>query len=68
MKKGIHPEQNECKVTCACGNTFTVKSTLKEMNLESCPKCNSFYTGKHVAAKRGNVQKFKDKYGMNEED
>ncbi|MFR1366735.1 50S ribosomal protein L31, partial [Lentihominibacter sp.] len=21
MKKGIHPEYKECKVTCACGNT-----------------------------------------------
>ncbi|MBR0045041.1 MAG: 50S ribosomal protein L31, partial [Synergistaceae bacterium] len=30
MKKDIHPEYQECKVTCACGNTFTTRSTLKE--------------------------------------
>ncbi|EPV1353345.1 50S ribosomal protein L31, partial [Campylobacter jejuni] len=23
MKKEIHPEYVECKVSCACGNTFT---------------------------------------------
>ena len=27
MKKGIHPEMHEVEVRCACGNTFTVKST-----------------------------------------
>ena len=27
MKKGIHPEMHEVEVHCACGNTFTVKST-----------------------------------------
>ena len=29
MKKGIHPNYVETKVTCACGNTFTVKSKNK---------------------------------------
>ncbi|MBR1486330.1 MAG: 50S ribosomal protein L31, partial [Synergistaceae bacterium] len=28
MKKDIHPEYQECKVTCACGNTFTTRSTM----------------------------------------
>ena len=64
MKKGIHPELKECKVKCACGYEFTTKSTLEEIQLETCPKCHSFYTGKHMTAKTGNVQKFKDKYGM----
>ena len=27
MKKGIHPEVKDCTVTCACGETFTCKST-----------------------------------------
>ena len=68
MKKGIHPELKTCKVTCACGNTFEVKSTLDEMQLEKCPKCHSFYTGKHMTAKTGNVQKFKEKYGLKDEE
>ena len=31
MKKDIHPEVKDCTVTCACGNTFTCKSTKSEM-------------------------------------
>lgn len=66
MKKGIHPVQNVCKVKCACGNEFEVKSTKNEIQLESCNKCHSFYTGKFKTAKTGNVQKFKNKYGITE--
>lgn len=64
MKKGLHPVEKECKVTCACGNTFTTKSNKTEIQLETCNKCHSFYTGKYKTAKTGNVQKFKDKYGI----
>ena len=64
MKKGIHPVQKVCKVNCACGNEFEVKSTKDEIQLESCNKCHSFYTGKFKTVKTGNVQKFKDKYGI----
>ena len=64
MKKGIHPELKECVVKCACGNEFVTKSTRSEIQLETCNKCHSFYTGKRVAARTGNVQKFKEKYGI----
>lgn len=64
MKKGIHPVQKECTVTCACGNTFTTKSTKDSIQLETCNKCHSFYTGKYKTVKTGNVQKFKNKYGI----
>lgn len=64
MKKGIHPELVECHVKCACGNEFTTMSTKKEMQLETCNKCHSFYTGKYQTARTGNVQKFKEKYGI----
>lgn len=47
MKKGIHPEYHtDCKVTCACGNTFVTGSTLKEIRVELCNQCHPFYTGK----------------------
>ena len=45
MKANIHPEVKECTVTCACGETFTVKSTKSEINVEVCSKCHPFYTG-----------------------
>ncbi len=47
MKKDIHPEYySDSKVTCACGNTFTVGSTLKAINTEMCSACHPFYSGK----------------------
>lgn len=62
MKKDIHPKIYDCKVTCACGNTFVVGSTQKEMHVEICSKCHPFYTGKQKlvdSAKR--VEKFESK-------
>ena len=68
MKVGIHPEVKEATVTCACGETFTVKSTKSEINVEVCSKCHPFYTGKQGKAKKtGTVEKFNRKYGYNQE-
>ena len=39
MKEGIHPEYKECKVTCACGNTFVTRSTKEELRLDVCSAC-----------------------------
>ena len=59
MKKDIHPENYDCTVTCACGNTFTVKSTKPEINVEICSACHPFYTGKQARASRaGRVDKY----------
>ena len=68
MKKGIHPEYVDTKVTCACGNTFTVKSTTTELHLEVCDKCHPFFTGKQgTTVKTGRVEKFNRKYGFNQD-
>lgn len=64
MKKGIHPEYVECTVTCACGNTFTTRSTKKEIRVEICSHCHPFFTGKQkFVDSAGRVEKFKKKYG-----
>lgn len=68
MKKGIHPEYVETKVTCACGNTFTVKSNKPEIHVEVCNQCHPVFTGKQsTVAKTGRVEKFNRKYGLNQE-
>lgn len=68
MKKGIHPNYMETKVTCACGNTFTVKSNKEELHLEVCDKCHPFFTGKQGnVTKTGRVEKFNRKYGFSQE-
>ncbi|MCJ7581966.1 MAG: 50S ribosomal protein L31 [Candidatus Aminicenantes bacterium] len=64
MKKGIHPDYAECSVTCACGNTFTTKSTKKEIRVEICSQCHPFFTGKQkFIDSAGRVEKFRKKYG-----
>ena len=56
----------DAKVICACGETFTTKSTKDEIHVEVCSKCHPFYTGKQSrASKAGNVEKFNAKYGFN---
>ncbi|NCN07345.1 50S ribosomal protein L31 [Candidatus Falkowbacteria bacterium] len=63
MKINIHPKYfKEAKVTCACGNTFTVGSTSENISVEICSTCHPFYTGKQKlldSARR--VDKFKKK-------
>ena len=61
MKKDIHPEYYaKAKVTCVCGNTFTVGSTVESLNVEICSKCHPFYTGKEkLVDTAGRVDRFK---------
>src|SRR5689334_11535595 len=45
MKAGIHPQFFQAQVVCACGNTFTVGSTVEKIHVELCSNCHPFYTG-----------------------
>lgn len=63
MKAQIHPKYyDDCKVTCACGNSFTVGSTLPEIHVDICSNCHPFFTGemKYVDT-LGRVEKFQQK-------
>ena len=65
MKAGIHPEYYQATVTCNCGNTFVTGSTKKDIHVEICSKCHSFYTGQQKAtAARGRIERFNRKYGI----
>lgn len=65
MKKEIHPEYVECKVTCACGNSFTTMSNKNEMRVDICSACHPFFTGSEkIVDSAGRVDKFKKKYNM----
>ncbi|HOX60505.1 MAG TPA: 50S ribosomal protein L31 [Candidatus Magasanikbacteria bacterium] len=63
MKKDIHPKFNEkAKVSCACGNTFEVGSTMPEIRVELCNQCHPFYTGKQKFVDTAHrVEKFEEK-------
>lgn len=46
MKTAIHPKwYDDCAVTCACGNSFTIGATVPKIQVEICSKCHPFYTG-----------------------
>ena len=60
MKKDIHPQYEEATVHCSCGNTFTTRSTKKELHVELCSQCHPFYTGKQkLVDSGGRVDRFK---------
>ena len=64
MKQGIHPDYVECTVRCSCGNTFTTRSTKKELKVDICNVCHPFYTGQQKFVDTGGrVQRFADKFG-----
>ncbi len=63
MKEGIHPDYKEVQVICACGNTFTTRSTASEIRVDICSNCHPFFTGKQkIVDAEGRVEKFKRKY------
>ena len=68
MKKGIHPQYNRCVVTCiSCGSTFETGSILKEIKVDTCANCHTFYTGKQrYVQSAGRVAKFNRKYGLDQ--
>jgi len=61
MKKDIHPQfYTDAKITCACGQEFSVGSTVEKMEIEVCSNCHPFYTGDSSTKKAaGRVEKFK---------
>ncbi|MCK5139856.1 MAG: 50S ribosomal protein L31 [Thermodesulfovibrionia bacterium] len=63
MKEGIHPEYKEVKVACACGTSFTTRSTRPSIHVDICSNCHPFFTGKQkLLDAEGRVEKFKKKY------
>jgi large subunit ribosomal protein L31 len=63
MKKGIHPNYNETRVVCACGNSFLTRSTKKEIRVEICSMCHPFFTGKQkLVDTAGRLERFQRRY------
>jgi len=60
MKTKIHPTwNNQVKVTCNCGNTFTTGSVVDSIQVEVCSACHPFYTGQmKFIDLQGRVDKF----------
>jgi large subunit ribosomal protein L31 len=64
MKAGIHPDYAVVTVHCACGASWTTRSTKKELRLEICSACHPFFTGKQrLMDTAGRIERFTRKYG-----
>jgi len=65
MKKDLHPDVVDCKVTCACGNSFDTKSIKNEIRVEICNECHPFFTGsERMVDTAGRIDKFKKRYNI----
>lgn len=67
MKKDIHPENHEIKISCNCGFSFkTFSAKSGDLNLEVCSQCHPFFTGKQkLVDTSGRVEKFRRKFATN---
>ena len=64
MKEGIHPNYQEVSVRCACGATFSTRSTKDELHLDICSSCHPFFTGRQkLIDTEGRVERFTKKFG-----
>jgi large subunit ribosomal protein L31 len=64
VKPNVHPEYNEITVHCACGNSWTTRSTAKELHLDICSNCHPFFTGRQkLIDTEGRVDRFTKKFG-----
>ena len=63
MKAKIHPEYQDCTVTCACGNVIETRSTRGDYRVEICSSCHPFFTGKQkLIDSAGRVERFNTRY------
>ncbi len=63
MKKDVHPDYQDATITCACGAVAHVKSTKKEMHVNTCSACHPFYTGRTAMVDaKGRVEQFRKRY------
>ena len=60
MKDNIHPQYERAQVHCACGNTFTTRSTKAMLRVDVCSNCHPFFTGEQrLVDTAGQVDRFR---------
>lgn len=65
MKPGIHPPYVEAQVICACGNTFTTRSTKPILRTDLCNVCHPYFTGEQrIVDTAGQVERFMRKLSV----
>ena len=65
MKTEIHPEYMDCKVNCACGNSFVTRATRAQLSVDICNECHPFFTGEQrIIDTEGRVERLKRRYKL----
>ena len=63
MKAAIHPEYQQATISCACGNSWTTRSTKPSMHVDVCSQCHPFFTGEQrIVDTAGRVERFRRRY------
>ena len=63
MKKDLHPELFDVKLSCVCGNSFETTSTVKSIEIDICSACHPYFTGNQKFVDRaGRIERFKERY------
>jgi large subunit ribosomal protein L31 len=59
LKPNIHPKYHVAQVTCACGNSWTTRSTRTQLRTDLCSACHPFFTGEQrIVDTAGQVDRF----------
>jgi large subunit ribosomal protein L31 len=59
VKQGIHPRYQVATVNCACGTSWTTRSTRAVVTVDVCSTCHPFYTGEQrIVDTAGQVERF----------
>ncbi|MEA3211055.1 MAG: large subunit ribosomal protein [Chthoniobacter sp.] len=63
MKADIHPDYNECTISCACGTVYHTRSTKRDIKVGICAACHPFFTGEQkFVDTAGRIEKFSRRY------
>jgi large subunit ribosomal protein L31 len=60
MREGIHPKYETATITCACGSSFSTRSTRQNLRIDVCSRCHPFFTGEQrLMDTGGQVERFR---------
>jgi len=63
MKKDIHPDYVDCKVTCTCGNSFETRASVASIKTDICNACHPYFTGNDkIVDATGRVERFNKRF------
>jgi len=67
MKAGIHPEYKNATIHCVCGNSWTTRTTVGDIQIDICSNCHPYFTGKQkLIDTAGRVERFRRRYAKGE--